>query len=210
MSTPEQPNQPEQYEAPQHEQPPHHAPQAAPAGLPAPGPGEPFDGATNSDDLSRPLYGASFGVAIKRFFKNYANFSGRASRSEFWWAQLFLVLIGIIPTILLIIGLGGAIGAILSAEMGSNAGIVTGGGTIVLAVIGGILYGIFTLATIIPTIAISWRRLHDANLPGTFWLLNLASIVPFLNYIGWLASVAFIVLTILPSKPEGRRFVSTK
>jgi hypothetical protein len=35
--------------------------------------------------LDKPLYGATFGQAISRFFKKYATFSGRASRSEYWW-----------------------------------------------------------------------------------------------------------------------------
>ena len=35
--------------------------------------------------LEAPLRGASFGQAFARFFKKYAIFHGRASRSEFWW-----------------------------------------------------------------------------------------------------------------------------
>ena len=35
--------------------------------------------------LDRPYYGAPWGVAIVRFFGNYATFRGRASRSEYWW-----------------------------------------------------------------------------------------------------------------------------
>ena len=34
----------------------------------------------------------SFGTAIAAGFRNYSNFTGRASRSEFWWFQLFIVL----------------------------------------------------------------------------------------------------------------------
>ncbi len=34
----------------------------------------------------------SFGTAIASGFRHYSNFTGRASRSEFWWFQLFLVL----------------------------------------------------------------------------------------------------------------------
>jgi len=34
----------------------------------------------------------SFGTAIAAGFRNYSNFTGRATRSEFWWFQLFLVL----------------------------------------------------------------------------------------------------------------------
>lgn len=49
--------------------------------------------------LNQPLYGASFMQATKRFFKKYARFSGYASRSEYWFASLFLFLISLIPTI---------------------------------------------------------------------------------------------------------------
>ncbi|MGR4009348.1 DUF805 domain-containing protein [Leucobacter sp. 1207-22] len=205
-AAPQQPAAP-QYAAPQQPAAPQYA---APQQLPLPGPGEPFDGAVNADDLTRPLYGASFGDAVRRFFKNYVNFSGRASRSEYWYAQLFLFLVGLIPAILMFIGFAGIAAAAFGSEYGNNAAVVAGGGTVVLAVIGGILVGLFTLATIIPSIAIGWRRLHDANLPGTLWLLNLASMIPVVNYVGWLASIAYLVLTIFPSKPEGRRFVSTK
>lgn len=38
--------------------------------------------------LSQPYYGAPFRVALRRFWRNYAAFTGRASRSEFWWAVL--------------------------------------------------------------------------------------------------------------------------
>jgi hypothetical protein len=33
--------------------------------------------------MSLPLYGATFGQALSRFFRSYARFSGRASRSEY-------------------------------------------------------------------------------------------------------------------------------
>ena len=36
-------------------------------------------------------------MAIKLFFVNYFNFSGRATRAEFWWVYLTLTLIGIVP-----------------------------------------------------------------------------------------------------------------
>ena len=38
-------------------------------------------------------------MAIKLFFVNYFNFSGRASRAEFWWVYLALTLIGIVPIV---------------------------------------------------------------------------------------------------------------
>lgn len=161
---------------------------AAPAYVGEPGPGEPFDGATSPDQLNRPLYGASFGEASKRFFKNYANFKGRASRSEYWWAQLMIFLLQLIPWILYIIGLPMML-------ISSQTGAPNGGG-IALFAIGLILIILVGLAVLIPSIAIAWRRLHDANFAGPFWFLSLTSV----------GSIIVLVFTILPSKPEGRRF----
>lgn len=46
-----------------------------------------------SAPLDPPLYGASWGDAIVRFFANYSVFRGRASPSEYWWWTLTNVLI---------------------------------------------------------------------------------------------------------------------
>lgn len=183
---------------------PNQQPQyAAPVGGVA-GPGEPFDGATNPDDLTRPLYGASFGQAIKRFFKNYANFKGRASRSEYWWAMLFTALLELVPLILIMIGAISAAGSAISGSTTDVYGETTispeaataAGGGVAIAVVGYILLVIIGLAILIPTIAINWRRLHDANFAGPFWFLSLTSV----------GGIIVLVFTLLPPKPEGRRF----
>jgi len=51
-------------------------------------------------------------MAIKLFFVNYFNFSGRASRAEFWWVYLALTIIGIVPILGGIINLIALIGFI--------------------------------------------------------------------------------------------------
>ena len=37
--------------------------------------------------------------AVRLLFVNYFNFSGRASRAEFWWVYLALTIIGIVPIV---------------------------------------------------------------------------------------------------------------
>ncbi|MFE4543369.1 DUF805 domain-containing protein [Arthrobacter sp. NPDC056727] len=143
------------------------------------GPGEP--------PLWAPYYGAPFPVAVRRFFKKYATFTGRASRSEYWWWVLVAVVVGIIINI--ISAAGGAPGATVTADGTPVPG--PGG------VVGLILAIIWGLATIVPSLALTARRLHDVNLSGWFVLLGL---VPFLG------AIALLVLTVLPSKPEGQRF----
>ena len=135
-----------------------------------------------SAPLDQPLYGASFGEAIRRFFKKYADFTGRASRSEFWWWYLFAVLIAIVYSILLT-----TLGTI------GNGG--RGYGPIGWILI--VVYIVWAVAIVVPSLALVWRRLHDANLAGPFFFLG------FIPLVGWIILLVFYVM---PSKPEGARF----
>lgn len=126
-----------------------------------------------TDPKSQPLRPASFLQAIVRLYAKYATFSGRASRSEYWWVQLFHVMV-----------LFGA--AMLSGVGGAD--FMAG------------LYGLFLLGSFIPTLALSVRRLHDANFSGAMVLLCL---VP---YVGFLVVA---ILAMLASNPRGARFDRT-
>jgi len=88
--------------------------------------------------------------ATKSFFSRYTDFSGRSSRSEYWWAFL-AIMIGYV-----VIG-------VISALMGET--------------IGSILIGIAVIAILIPSIAIAIRRLHDTDRSGWWYLLSLVPIV---------------------------------
>nr|WP_233614076.1 DUF805 domain-containing protein [Leucobacter edaphi] len=178
----------------------------SPAGpYPPPGPGEPFNGAISPDDLTRPLYGATFSQAVKRFFKSFAKFSGRASRSEYWWVALFTFLISLIP---LTLYFGGAI-ILASTSASASSGYSGYDGTmspatapanglgVTFFVLGGILLLIVSLGLLVPNLAITWRRLHDANFAGPFYFIAL------IPYVGGLVVLVF---TILGSNPAGRRF----
>lgn len=145
-------------------------------------------GATSPDDLTLPLYGATFGQAITRFFKSYARFTGRASRSEFWWVQLFIAMVSFVAIVLI------AVTAAAAAAQESATG--EAGWVVGISAVVGIALAIFGLGIIVPTLAINWRRLHDANFAGPFWFLSF-------TYIG---SLVVLVFTILPSNPQGQRF----
>ena len=162
-------------------------------GYGGPGYGGAPRGATSPDDLSLPLYGATFGQAIKRFFRNYVKFSGRASRSEFWFAYLFLILAPVIPMIL---GFAGSAIAGISASGDSYNSTPPGGATALMA-IAGILLAVVFLATIIPFISVGWRRLHDANFPGPMFFLWL---------IPGVGPIIVLILMVMEPKPEGQRF----
>nr|WP_318241763.1 DUF805 domain-containing protein [Arthrobacter pullicola] len=135
--------------------------------------------------LSQPLYGASFGAAVKRFFKKYATFSGRASRSEYWWFMLFQA---IVITVLYI-------GLMISIV--SSIDPYTGEPTNYTFMLPMSLMMIYGLATLVPGIALSVRRLHDAGLSGWLYLVILVPVI---------GGIAVLVFSLLPSKPEGARF----
>jgi uncharacterized membrane protein YhaH (DUF805 family) len=152
-----------------------------------PQPQQPQTGqAAGEPPLWAPYYGAPFPAAVKRFFKKYAIFSGRASRSEYWWWVLVSIAISIVINI--ITAAAGAAGS--TTAYGSTA---PGPG----AAIGLILAVIWGLAVIVPSLALSVRRLHDVNQSG--WLI-LIGLVPFLG------AIALLVLMLLPSNPAGQRF----
>lgn len=121
---------------------------------------------TDEPPLNQPYYGISFGGAIVRFFKKYATFSGRASRSEFWWVYLFMCIVN-----------GGLIflsSAFSSANAGDTGSVVGLDVAFFFGSVFNILEFIWWIATIVPSIAIYVRRLHDANKPGTLILVPYA------------------------------------
>ena len=90
--------------------------------------------------------------AIKFSYKNFVNFNGRASRSEFWYWVLFNILAAFgLSFVALVLGLD-------ESQIDS-------------------LFGIFILSSIIPNLARIVRRLHDTNKPWTYALFVLIPLV---------------------------------
>ena len=88
-----------------------------------------------------------FQTSIKTCFNKFAVFSGRASRSEFWFFVLFGILGGIITSIIDVM--------ILGYPFEEN----------------GPINLIFSVALIVPSLSVAARRLHDINKSGWWQLL---------------------------------------
>jgi len=127
--------------------------------------------------------------AVKLWLKNWKNFSGRASRSEYWWVALAL---GIVEAVLMVIMVAFVI---VAAAVDNGSGSGNPFGVVFLLVWG--LMALFGLATVVPSIALGVRRLHDTNQSG--WL----HLVTFIPYVG---SIILIVLLAQSSNPAGARF----
>lgn len=102
-------------------------------------------------------------TAVKTVFSKYATFSGRASRPEFWWWVLFAIISSIIAY-----ALDSAFG--WHYEAMQSAGPIS---------------GIWSLATILPNLAVTVRRLHDTDRRGWWIFLNLIPLIGALVLLYW-------------------------
>ena len=111
-------------------------------------------------------------------YKRYADFQGRAGRSEYWLFVLFFVLVAVGLTIL---------NVVLSAGSSRPNLLVSA------------LYGIFALGSLVPSLAVGFRRLHDTN-RSAWWIL--------IGLIPLIGSVVLLVFYCLPGTPGPNRFSS--
>jgi uncharacterized membrane protein YhaH (DUF805 family) len=110
----------------------------------------------------------NFQTSIKTCFNKYTDFTGRASRSEYWWFILFTVILQFVLQF---------IGGIISAITHSTSNNLS----FVLAFI---LFAVFFL----PILAAAVRRLHDTDRSGWWILLN------FVPLVGGIILLVFLVL----------------
>lgn len=104
-------------------------------------------------------YQVSFSDAISRAFNNYCNFKGRASRSEYWWFALFNFIIMFI--------LGVFEGFFAAGEGEGSA----------MNIIMYSAQGLWSLATLLPSLGLFWRRMHDIGKSGAYFFLGLIPLV---------------------------------
>lgn len=108
-----------------------------------------------------------------KVLKNYAVFQGRARRTEFWMFVLINFVVAFVLTL---------VDMVLGTMTSSGYGML------------GTLYG---LAVLVPSIAVSVRRLHDTNRSGWWYLLIFVPLI---------GTIALLVFFVQDSQPENNRF----
>jgi uncharacterized membrane protein YhaH (DUF805 family) len=141
--------------------------------------------------------------AKRPIIEKYADFSGRAPRAEYWWYVLAIVVIAVVLTI--VEGLIGVKGMVLG--------------------IYGPLTCLLGLATIVPSLAVGARRLHDTNRSGWLQLvfyvpyglmllvgsmsgggLGATALAGIIGLIGLVCAVVLIVFLAMPGTPGANRY----
>lgn len=96
---------------------------------------------------------------VKKCFRNYANFNGRARRKEYWFFNLAYVIIYVVAIL-------------LDSILGSK----------------GILPALVTLGLVIPMIAVQIRRLHDISKSGWWVLISFIPLIGSILLLVWMAT----------------------
>jgi len=108
--------------------------------------------------------------------KKYAVFNGRARRKEYWFFALFNLLASIVLSVI----------DYMTGSFDAELGV-------------GLLSGIYALAVLIPSLAVSVRRLHDAGHSG-WWLL--IALIPLIG------AIVLLVFVLQDSKPGENQYGS--
>ena len=106
--------------------------------------------------------------------KQYAVFKGRARRKEYWFFILFNLIASLVLTVV------DYMTGSLNAELGM-----------------GLLSGLYSLAVLIPSLAVTVRRLHDTDRTG-WWIL--IGLIPLIGVI------VLLVFMLLDSQPGDNQY----
>lgn len=140
------------------------------------------------DQAHPPRPSVGFVHAVKLFFKNYANFYGRASLTEYWWPWLAMnIVFGILGGLMYIPLIGAAMAGGSDSDMTAALGGVIGFAVLLV---------LAALAIMVPSISSAVRRLHDTGKSGYWYFISL---VPF-------GSIVLIVLCAMSADASGVRF----
>lgn len=134
----------------------------------------------------------TFGQAIANGFKNYVTWKGRATRAEYWWWTLFIFIVQIPFSIIYNV----------SSQAGLEAALAAGDQAAYLAALFGPAYWLLVLVSLVfllPSLAVTIRRLHDIDRSGGwFWII----------FVPVAGSIVLLVFALLPSSEGKNRFDS--
>lgn len=105
-----------------------------------------------------------FQKAVRTCLGNYATFSGRARRPEYWWFFLFVMLGGIVARLI-----DGALFGFGAPDAPETR----------------IVGPLFSLAMFLPLLAAGWRRMHDTGRPGWYLLIPMLISLAVLFLVGF-------------------------
>jgi uncharacterized membrane protein YhaH (DUF805 family) len=135
----------------------------------------------------------SFGRAVSNFFKKYFQFDGVATRAEYWWMTLFLIVVGVVLL---------------------TAALMLQPVNLLLAGVVALFWVLFCLVVVVPTWTLMSRRLHDAGFTAkllwiSFVFFIYSLLVPeivrghaVIDWISFMWGLFLCILFLFPSKRQ--------
>ncbi len=127
--------------------------------------------------------------ALDSMFKKYATFSGRSRRQEYWLA-------GLVNYLLLLVWIF-VVGPMIAGSIISFGGFGIRHHFVVGITFWLLAMGIYALLLIIPSLALTVRRLHDTGRSGLWWFIQL------IPYVG---SIILFVLMCIDGTPGSNQY----
>ena len=124
----------------------------------------------------------SLGEALNSVFSNYANFSGRARRSEYWWFTGLIAIISLLFNFM----------QIAMLMQGDNS----------LYTLFQIVSVVFGLGTFLPILSVTVRRFHDIGKSGWNWLWGLIPLIGWIMVLVWMCQDSDVVANEYGESPK--------
>jgi uncharacterized membrane protein YhaH (DUF805 family) len=143
-------------------------------------------------------------------FRQYAKFSGRASRSEYWWWTLAtLISVNGAFTVMYADGIAHARAATPCVAKYGTLTMCSSPPVFWTTTAISIAFGVLLIAMIVPTLSVTVRRLHDSNLPGWpvgFMAAPLVLILVRAAPLGTILSCSLWVMAVRPTSLEATKY----
>ena len=139
----------------------------------------------------------SFGRAISRFFRKYFQFNGVATRAEYWWVILFVIVVGFV--------------LMMATFLLQHVNLLLAGFV-------ALLWVLFCIVILVPLWAVMARRLHDIGLTAkllwiSFIFFVYSMLVPevmgnvkIIDWVSFAWGIIILVLFLLPSKTNNNPY----
>ena len=144
----------------------------------------------------------SFFEAVKSFYSNAYNFSGRATRAEYWWAMAHLLFVAV--SIIIVYFVFGDVFKLMGVSLKCG---LTGNEAHKAAWLMSLLFIpiLYLISLIVPCLSLVFRRLHDIGITAWVYLI-LFGLGYFSIITSYVSTIVLLALMILPGDKKDNRY----
>ena len=156
---------------------------------------QPFRDPNAEPPVGEPYFAVPFSKVLKRFFAGYTKFSGRASRSEFWFSFLWIYIVLALPSVIYLVA-----GVMITLSSGLQTTTLDSPSPADQEARMQIAFWalpvlLVALAMVLPFLAVMSRRLHDAGFSALLMLFYLVGL-----------GIIPLIMCMMPTSPKALHY----